>query len=225
MPLDVRRAAIEHRGHVREDAGLAAHRVVLGPRQRHVFIRAGVRRPLQLHGKQLARTSHRIDAKKKEGVDREDDGDESEAECDRGDDGHSGQRCTTERAKRIDDVACQVVDDRGAARVAALVGGQGDRTETRDRPGASLDGTQTGGDLLLGLARDVERELLVELAFDAVGHDQCANPQEEVAEVHLVSPKLCEGGAVTPASSPGRWPWTCAPTRRPPPPAAGVRRA
>ena len=35
-------------------------------------------------------------------------------------------------------------------------------------PGASVDGAQTGGDVLLGLALDVERELLVELAFDAV---------------------------------------------------------
>ena len=84
-------------------------------------------------------------------------------------------------------------------KVAALVGGQGDRTETRDRPGASLEGTQAGGDVLLGLARDVERELLVELAFDAIRNHQCANPQEEVAKVQLVSPKLCEGGTVTPA--------------------------
>ena len=221
----MRRAAVQHCGHVREDAGLAAHRVVLGPRQRYVLIRAGVCRPLQLHGKQLARTSHRIDAEKKEGVEREDDGDESEAECDRGDDGESGQGCTTERAKRVDDVARQVIDDSRAARVAALVGGKEDRAETRDRPGASLDGTETSGDVLLGLARNVERELLVELAFDAVPSHQRANPQQQVAEVHLVSPKRGGGGAVTPAASRGRWPWTCAPARRSPPPVAGVRSA
>ena len=54
-------------------------------------------------------------------------------------------------------------------------------------------GTQTGGDVLLGLARDVERELLVELAFDAVGNHQCANPQEEVAEVQTVTPVVRHG--------------------------------
>ena len=96
-PSIVRRPPLQHRDDIREDTGLAAHRLVLGPRERHVFIRAGACRPLQLHGKQLARTAHGIDAKKKEGVDREDDGDESEAECDRRDDGESGQRCTSER--------------------------------------------------------------------------------------------------------------------------------
>jgi hypothetical protein len=83
-----------------------------------------------------------------------------------------------ERATRVDDIARQVIDDSGAAHVAALVGGKGDRTKTRDRQGASLDGSQTGSDVLLGLARDVERELLLELAFDAAGNHQCANPQE-----------------------------------------------
>ena len=143
------------------------------------------------------------------------DGDESEAEGDRRDDGESGERRAAERAERVDDVARQVVDDRGAARVAALVGGKRHRAETRERPRASVDGAQAGGDVLLRLALDMERELLVELAFDAARSHQRANPQEHVAELHLV----------TPASSRGRWPWTCVPTRRLPPPVGGDRMA
>ena len=38
--------------------------------------------------------------------------------------------------------------------------------------------------MLLRLALDVERELLVELAFDAVRSHQRANPQEQIAEIH-----------------------------------------
>ncbi len=148
-PLDVRRAAVQHRGHVREDAGLAAHRVVLGPRQRYAFNRTGVRRPLELHGEQLARISHRIDAKEKEGVDREDDGDEPEAERYRRDNRESGERRTTERAKRVPDVARQVIDVAGAAGIATLVGGKRHRAEARTRPRAGVRGAQPGGDLLL----------------------------------------------------------------------------
>ena len=122
----------------------------------------------QLHGKQLAGTPHGIGTKKEDVVDREYHGDEPEAERDRRDDGEGGERRAAERAERVRDVACQVVDETGAARVAALVGGKRHRAEARERPGASVDGAQTGGDVLLRLALDVERELLVELAFDAV---------------------------------------------------------
>ncbi len=48
------------------------------------------------------------------------------------------------------------------------------------------DGAQARGDVLLRLALDMERELLVELAFDAAGRHQRANAQEQVAEVHHV---------------------------------------
>ena len=148
-------------------------------------------------------------------VDREHHRDEPEAERHRRDDGEGGEGRAAERAERVEDVACQVVDETGAARVAALVGGQRHRAEARERPGASVGGAQTGGDVLLRLALDVERELLVELAFDAARSHQRANPQEQVAEVH----------ELTPASSRGRWPWTCAPTRRLRPPVAGARMA
>ena len=166
------------------------------------FIRAGVCRPLQLHGKQLARAPHRIDAKKEDVVDREDDGDEPEAECDRRDDGEGGEGRAAERAERVEDVARQVIDESGAASVATLVGGKRHRAEARERPGASVGGAQTGGDVLLRLALDVERELLVELAFDAAAEPSARESAGTRSRRFMT---------VTPASSRGRWPWTCAP--------------
>jgi hypothetical protein len=43
--------------------------------------------------------------------------------------------------------------------------------------------------VLLRLALDMERELLVELAFDAARNHQRAQPQEQVAEVHAITPR------------------------------------
>ena len=178
------RVGSQHREGISEDAGLAAHRVVVGPRERNTRFVVGSYPLLQLHGKQLAGAPHGIDTKKEDVVDREDHGDEPEAERHRRDDREGGERRAAERAERVPDVASQVVDDTGAASVATLVGGQRHRAEARERPGASIDGAQTGGDVLLRLALDVERELLVELAFDAARSHQRANPQEQVAEVH-----------------------------------------
>ena len=93
--------------------------------------------------------------------------DQPKAERHRRDDGEGGERRAAERAERVEDVACQVIDEAGAASVATLVGGKRHRAEARARPRASVGGAQTGGDVLLRLALDVERELLVELAFDA----------------------------------------------------------
>ncbi len=128
-------------------------------------IRARTCRPL--HGEQLAGVLHGIDAKEEQAVQREHRSNQPKAEGDRGDDGERGEGSAAERAERVEDVARQVIDETGASRVATLVGGKRHRAEARDRPGASVDGTQAGGDVLLCLAFDMERELLVELAFDA----------------------------------------------------------
>jgi hypothetical protein len=182
--LDARQVqAAPHPDDISENAGLAAHRLVAGPRESpHIRVVGAGCRPL--HGKQLARAPHGIDAKKEHVVDREYHRDEPEAQCHRRDDRQSGERRTTERAERVADVASQVVDDTRAASVATLVGGKRHRAEARDRPGASIDGAQTGGDVLLGLALDVERELLVELAFDTPGSGESAHAQEQIAEIH-----------------------------------------
>ena len=63
-----------------------------------------------------------------------------------------------------------------SAGVATPVGDERHRTEARDRPGASVNAAQARGDMLLRLALDMERELLVELAFDPVRSHQRANP-------------------------------------------------
>ena len=173
----------------------------------------GPDRPLHRHRKQLAGVLHGIDAKHEDAVDREHRRDESKAECHGRDDGEGGERRATERAERVEDVAYQVIDEADAASVAALIGGKRHRAEARQRPRAGIGGAQPRGDVLVRLALDVKRKLVVELAFDAARRNQGANPQDEVAEDH----------GVTPASSHGRWPWTCAPTRRLPPPVAGAR--
>ena len=166
--LDARQGQADHREGISEDAGLAAHRVVVGPREHDRRLVVGSYPLLQRPRQTARRAPHGIGAKKQDVVDREDHGDEPEAERDRRDDGEGGERRAAERAERVRDVACQVVDETGAARVAALVGGQRHRAEACERPGASVDGAQTGGDVLLRLALDVERELIVELALDAL---------------------------------------------------------
>ena len=95
-----------------------------------------------------------------------------------------GERRAAERAERVEDVARQVIDEAGAAGVATLVGGKRHRAEARQRPGASVRGAQAVGDVLLRLAFDMERELLVELAFDPARSHQRANAQEQIAEIH-----------------------------------------
>ena len=138
-------------------------------------------------GKQLAGALHGIDAKQENAVDREHRRDKSETECHRRDDREGREGSAAERAQRVEDVARQVIDETSAPSVATLVGGKRHRAEARKRAGASVDGTQTGGDVLLRLALDVESEFLVELTFDAARGNQGANPQQQVAEVHGVA--------------------------------------
>ena len=103
------RTGAQHGEGIGEDAGLAAHRVVVGPRERQPRIRAGACPPL--HGKQLAGAPHRIGTKKDAVVDREHHRDQPEAERDRRDDGEGGERRAAERAERVEDVARQVIDE------------------------------------------------------------------------------------------------------------------
>ena len=183
----------QHREGIGEDAGLAAHRLVFGPRERHHASAAGAVRA-HLHGKQLAGALHGIDAKQEDVVDREHRRDQPKAERHRRDDGEGGEGRAAERAERVEDVARQVIDESGAASVATLVGGKRHRAEARERPGASVGGAQAVGDVLLRLALDVERELLVELTFDPARGNPRANPQQQVAEVHGVACRDTKAG-------------------------------
>src|SRR6185503_4176798 len=98
-----------------------------------------------------------------------------------------------------------VVDETRATRVAALICGERYRPETRDCPGASVGRAQTGGELFQRLPFDMEREFLVELAFDAGSSHQRAKPQEDVGKGHA---RLAEAlrRRIMPASSRVQWP-------------------
>ncbi len=104
--------------------------------------------------------------------------------ADRYDDGERGKGRAAERAERVEDVARQGIDERGAASVATLVGGKWHRAEARERPGAGVRGVQAVREVLLRLALDVERQLFVELAFDPARRHQRAHPQEQIAKNH-----------------------------------------
>ena len=148
----------------------------------------GPYRPLHRHRKQLTGIPYGIDTKDEDAVDREHRRDESKAKCHGRDDGEGGERCTTERAERVEDVAYQVIDDTDAPSVAALIGGKRHRAEARQRPRAGIGRAQPRGDVLVRLALDVKRKLLVELTFDAARSNQGANPEDEVAKGHGVTP-------------------------------------
>ena len=69
-----------------------------------------------------------------------------------------------------------------------------------DRPPAGPSRAEALRDLLLRVALDMEGELLVELPFDPVSGHERPHSQQQVAEIHVTSPKRREGGTVTPAS-------------------------
>jgi hypothetical protein len=91
-------------------------------------------RPLHRHRKQLTGIPYGIDTKREDTVDREHRRHESKAKCHGRDDGEGGERCTTERADRVEDVAYQIIDDTDAPSVAALIGGKRHLAEARQRP-------------------------------------------------------------------------------------------
>ena len=66
-------------------------------------------------------------------------------------------------AERVTNVAHAIVQECGAACVAALVGGQRHGPESRASTDASLLGAHAVRDVLLCFALDMERELVVQL--------------------------------------------------------------
>ena len=136
-------------------------------------IRAGACPPL--YGKQFARALHRIGTKKDGVVEREHHANQPEAETDRRDDGKGGEWRAAERAERVEDVPHEGINQSGPAGVATLVGSERHRAEASQRPGACVCGAQARCDLLLRLSLDMERELLVEVAFDPAGRHQCTH--------------------------------------------------
>jgi hypothetical protein len=106
---------------------------------------------------------------------REDRSNQPKAERYRRDDGESGEGSAAERAECVEDVARQVIDQGRAAGVATPVGDKRHRAEARQRPSAGVRGAQSIRDVSLRVVFDMERELFVELVFDAAGRHQCTN--------------------------------------------------
>src|SRR5262249_47277315 len=155
---------------------LAAQRLVFLAAERQPRIAARACRPHYLE--QLARVLHRIDAKEEQAVPREHRSNQPKADGDRADDGDSREGGAAEGAERVEDGAGQAIDETGATRVAALVGSQQYRAEARQREVSCLARAQTVGDLPLRFAFDMERELVVQLAFDVPGSHQRASAEE-----------------------------------------------
>src|SRR4030095_11965770 len=90
---------------------------------------AAVRLLRVFNGVDLADVWDRVDPEKLHVEDREEDGHQAESNRDRDDDGEGREWRAPERAKGVLKVADGVVDERGAARVATFVGGNGRRPE------------------------------------------------------------------------------------------------
>ena len=147
-------------------------RFVFREGKRYGRIRAGTCRPLD--GEQLAGVLHGINAH--ECVEeREDRSNQPKPERYRRDDGESGEGSAAERAERVEDVACQVIDEGCAAGVATPVGNKRDGADSRQRPRTGVRGAQAIRDVSLRVIFAMERELFVELVFDAAGRHQCTH--------------------------------------------------
>ena len=167
--------------HVGEDVGLRSHRIEHGARQR-CLIAVGHWRSLQLV--HLTDVGHLVDAKEQ----RIENGEQHRHHAKSDGHGHDDRECRQRRlgegAQRVLDVADGVIDDRGAAFVAALIGGKRCGSEPCLRAHACLGGSHALVDQLGRLALDVEGELFVEFLLDAVWPEQRARPQLQVAEGH-----------------------------------------
>ena len=93
-----------------------------------------------LDGVHLADVGDRVDAEQEPVQQGEQDRHDAEADGDGDDDGERRQRRAPERAEREPDVTDGVVDERGAALVAAFVGHESRRSEARLRRGPRPSG-------------------------------------------------------------------------------------
>ena len=157
-------------------------------RRRVNFDRSVVRLLRAFNGVDLGDVRYGVGPEQQHVQDREEDGHHAESNRDRDDDGERGEWRAPEGAKGVVKVADGVVDERGAALVAAFVGGDGDRSEARPCLRARILGTHAFVDQLPGLALDVELQFVVEVALGAIGQEERASAQSQVAKVHAVTP-------------------------------------
>ena len=180
-PVDAGVDVLELRVGIDKHAGFGAQRLELRPREARTLA-VGIVRPLD--DEHLVHIGHGVDAEQEHVEDGEDDGDQAKPQRHRRNDRERDQRRPLDRAERIQHVANRVVDERGAALVAAFVRGQRHRTEPLQRRRPRIGRAHALGDQLLRFALDVERELLVELALGAPWHHESAGAQHQVAEIH-----------------------------------------
>src|SRR5262245_43107994 len=137
-------------------------------------------------GVHLADVGDRVNAEQEHIQDGKQDRHDAESDRDRRDDREGGQRGAPERAQREPNVMDGVVDERGAALVAAFVGNERCRPETRPRLCPCLIRRHALTDPLPGFALDLKPELVVQTRLDPAGGDYGANAEFQVAQVHWV---------------------------------------
>ena len=145
---------------------------VLQPAERDLGAGAWTLRPF--HGEELVRVSYRVDLEEKCVEERKGDGDDAEAERDGRDDRQRHERRPAKRAQREAEVAPERLEEGDPAFVAALVGGERNRPEPRQRLAPGFSRVHTLCDVLPGFGLDMERELVVELPFDRARCDEGA---------------------------------------------------
>ena len=131
--------------------------------------RSAVRLLRVFNGVDLGDVWYRVGPEQQHVQDREEDGHQAESNRDGDDDGERGEWRAPECAKRVLKVVDGVVDERGAALVATLVGGDRHRSEAPSRLHARLLGAHTFLDQLSRLALDVELQFVVEVALGTIG--------------------------------------------------------
>jgi hypothetical protein len=181
-PVDAAIDIWQRRVGVDEDIGLATERVELRERERLALAVGG---PQSLHGEHLVHVRYRIDAKQQRVEHREGHGDQAEPERHREHDGEGDERRALERAQCIEDVADRVVDEGGAARIAALVLDLLDAAKHPACMKARRFACHATRLQPLRLAVEMEPQFLAQIGFSAMAQEQGSQPGlEPMPEAH-----------------------------------------
>ena len=164
-----------------EDPGFSTQRLELRARQER-SITIGQPRPFDpVH---LGDVGDRVDPEQERIQDGEEDRHDTETDRNGDHDRDGGQRRAPEAAQRVLNVSDRVVDDGGAALVAAFIGRHGRRSKPGLRGVAGSNRLHALVDQLLRFPLDMEGELVVQVALGAAWHDECAQAKFPVANVH-----------------------------------------
>ena len=171
---------VQRRIGIGEDAGLLSKGLKLRTRQER-SIAIGPRPFDAVH---RADVGHCVNPEQEPVQDREEDGHDTKTDRDGDHDRDGGKRPAPESAHRVLNVSDRVVDEGGAALVAACIGSYRRRSKPGLRRVAGSSRRHALVDQLLRFTLDVEGELVVQVALDAAWHDECPQAMCPVAEVH-----------------------------------------